>query len=146
MHCYFFCRTSILMLSIMTSSFFTFAWLLRIFVLLGWISNPTASVLLLTSRNISSKLCSDVENNSTSSANRKFVRQSSFLTLSLMPFWFLPASCLTLLETLHFLCLSRQHLLGLCRAAAKIPLTKVRHHGTGARTTRPTALFGRRLS
>ena len=53
----------------------------------GVFSKSQASVLLLKSRNTSSNLCGDVENNSTSSANRKFVRHS-LLSLSQMPFCF----------------------------------------------------------
>ena len=67
---------------------FTLSWLLSIFVLSGWIPRPTSSVLALMSHNISRNFPSDVENRSTSSANLRLVRQSSVLSLSLMPFLF----------------------------------------------------------
>ena len=51
-------------------------WLLRIFVLSGWILSPTFSVAFLTPHNIF-RICSlEVANNITSSANLRFVRQS----------------------------------------------------------------------
>ena len=53
-----------------------------------WIPKPTASVPALNSQNISRNFPSDVEESNTSSANLKFVRQSSFLSLNLMPFCF----------------------------------------------------------
>ena len=55
---------------------FMLLWLLRIFVLPGWILSPTFSVAFLNSY-IIFRICSlEVANNITSSANRKFVRQS----------------------------------------------------------------------
>ena len=84
-------KTSILMLSTVISFAFSLSWLLSIFVLSGWIPRPTASVLVLNSHNISRNLSSDVEKSSTSSANLRFIRQSSVLSLSLIPFCF---SCL----------------------------------------------------
>ena len=83
-------RTSLLMLSIVTSFFFTFTWLL-IFVLLWCIPKPTDSVLLLKSHNISSNLFSCVDNSSTPSAKRKFVRQVVFLVAQSNAFFVTPA-------------------------------------------------------
>ena len=160
-------RTSFLILSIVTSFFFTFTWLLRIFVLLGCIPKPTDSELLLKSHNISSNLFSDVENSSTLSAKRKFVWQSSFLALSPMPFCF---SCLCFRSSsrencsavlysrldrrspcfvspfdrkhVTFFCLSRLFLLDCCKAAGEVARTKIRYRSVRATTTRPNVLFG----
>ena len=67
---------------------FTLSWLLSIFVLSGWVPRPTTSVLVLNSQSISRSFSNDVEKSSTSSANLRFVKQSSVLSLNLMPFRF----------------------------------------------------------
>ena len=82
----YFSKISILMLSTVISLAFSLSWLLRIFVLSGCIPRPTASVLLLKSHSMSRSFPSDVEKRSTSSANLRLVRQSSTLSLSLIPF------------------------------------------------------------
>ena len=83
-----FAKTSILMLSTVISFAFTLSWLHSVFVVSVKIPRPTASVLVLNSHSIPRNLSSDVEKSSTSSANLKFVRQSSVLSLYLMPFLF----------------------------------------------------------
>ena len=69
-------KHSTLMLSIVTSFHLFGPWLLRIFVLSGWIFSPTLSGLFLKSHIILLSCSRYVENNSTSSANRRFERQS----------------------------------------------------------------------
>ena len=81
-------KISILILSTSISFAFILSWLLSIFVLSGWIPRPTASVLILNSQSISRSFTHDVEKSNTSSANLRFVRQSSVASLSLMPFRF----------------------------------------------------------
>ena len=75
--------TYMLLISI---SFLLFGlWLLRIFVLSQWIFNPTLSVLCLKSHIIFWSCTCDVENRSTSSAKRRFVRQSDSQSPSTCP-------------------------------------------------------------
>ena len=69
-------------------------WLLRIFVLSGWILSPTLSVAFLNSH-IIFRICSvEVANSITSSANLKFVRQSRSWSLRKIP--------KSVLQTLYF--------------------------------------------
>ena len=78
-------QTSTLMLSMVTSLFLFVPWLLRIFALSGWMFSPTLTVLFLESHIVLSSCSRDVENNSTSSANRSFERQSACRSPRLMP-------------------------------------------------------------
>ena len=64
---------------------FMLLWLLRMFVLSGWILSPTFSVASLNSH-IMFRICSlEVANNITSSANLRFVRQSWSWSLRWIP-------------------------------------------------------------
>ena len=91
-------KTSTLMSSIVASDCLLDLWLPRIFVLSGWIFSSTLSALLLKSFIILLSCSSDVENNSTSSANLKLNRQSVWWPPKLMPmpclFSKIPTPCL----------------------------------------------------
>ena len=162
-------KTSNLMLSTAISFAFILSWILSIFGLFGWIPNPTASVLALNSSNISRNFSSEVEKSSTSSADLRFVRQSS-LSLSLMPFCFpatasdrLPRKIATLCwkasstkgplpsspvwsEIRHSSYLLRLFLLVDCKVFAEVSRMQARRRSGAGSTIMLNVLFGRTLS